>query len=233
MRKLSVLTLVILCLAVLALGSGPFQTAQAIHSATPAASSTPKLVPPSTPVPRQTQETNRLASPEIVGGTVVNPPGLYPWQVYILTSNTGKFCGGSIIADYWILTAAHCVLGKSADEVVVIAGVHNLATPEPDYQRLHVAQIIVHTGYVDVDPFPNDIGLLKLASPVPIRTSPGLPISTISLVQNEQLISVGTTVTITGWGNLRFYETSDPSYYPSSSLSERRLLIQLDGTLAV
>ena len=48
----------------------------------------------------------------IVGGqeTEVNE---YPWQVGIssATSSTNFFCGGSIVSDKWVLTAAHCIDG--------------------------------------------------------------------------------------------------------------------------
>ena len=35
--------------------------------------------------------------------------GTWPWQVYLNNSQVGFMCGGSIIADKWILTAAHCL----------------------------------------------------------------------------------------------------------------------------
>lgn len=49
------------------------------------------------------------SSPHIVGG-VDAPIGKYPHQVSLRSYNS-HFCGGSIIDEYNVLTAAHCILG--------------------------------------------------------------------------------------------------------------------------
>lgn len=47
----------------------------------------------------------------IIGGTVTKV-NEYPWQVAIVKANkTQPFCGGALIDDEWIMTAAHCTQG--------------------------------------------------------------------------------------------------------------------------
>ncbi|XP_068231252.1 transmembrane protease serine 9-like [Palaemon carinicauda] len=101
----------------------------------------------------------------IVGGqtTTVHE---YPWQVG-LTSASRPYCGGSIISNQWILTAAHCVEGDSASSVKVLIGEHNWGTTTETSvtEKRDVSQIIVHPQYSSKT-FDNDMALLKLSSPI-------------------------------------------------------------------
>ena len=46
----------------------------------------------------------------IVGGEEVDPAFKYPWQADIFYRNSGHFCGGSLINETWVLTAARTVV---------------------------------------------------------------------------------------------------------------------------
>jgi secreted trypsin-like serine protease len=56
-------------------------------------------------VPGKTNAVN----PMIIGGSPTKR-GKFPWQV-ALYDNTWFFCGGSLISNQWVLTAAHCAVG--------------------------------------------------------------------------------------------------------------------------
>ena len=65
----------------------------------------------------------RINSDFISGGEPVADDGAWPWQVRLFDSHDPQsgFCGGSLISNQWVLTAAHCVVefGKTTQKVVV------------------------------------------------------------------------------------------------------------------
>lgn len=148
------------------------------------------------------EHTSRAASEDftrIVGGTQARR-GAWPWQVAVLLLRRGdnaaeqQWCGGTVIAPRWVLTAAHCVDGASPRDFEVLVGTHDL---ERGGRRISLRAIRLHEGYVNA-PDGNDIALLKLARPV--RVSP------VGLADGErisELTTPGSMVTVTGWGRLR------------------------------
>jgi len=54
----------------------------------------------------------------IVGGTEA-PKGAWPWQALITTSRGFGFCGGTLVKEQFVVTAAHCTAGKSASSIRV------------------------------------------------------------------------------------------------------------------
>ncbi|CAL4060273.1 unnamed protein product [Meganyctiphanes norvegica] len=105
----------------------------------------------------------------IVGGTTAQV-NEWPWQAALMYGGNSQFCGGSLIADRYVLTAAHCTEGLRAGEVSVRLGDHRLSTTSESNQLTRtVSQIINHPNY-QAGAEINDIALLKLSSPVSFRT---------------------------------------------------------------
>lgn len=64
----------------------------------------------------------------IVGGNSATK-GEFPWLAslqYRTAYSFIHFCGGAIINEYWIITAAHCLNGVNENGISVVAGEHNL-----------------------------------------------------------------------------------------------------------
>uniref|UniRef100_A0A3B4FLK2 Acrosin n=1 Tax=Pundamilia nyererei TaxID=303518 RepID=A0A3B4FLK2_9CICH len=104
----------------------------------------------------------------IIGGQDA-PPGSWPWQAAL--SIFGSFsCGGSLITDQWVLTAAHCISfnnnnNNGLDLYSVHLGRHSQSGLNPNEVTQTLENIVCHPKYNPLT-IENDICLLKLSAPV-------------------------------------------------------------------
>lgn len=60
----------------------------------------------------------RPSGSRIVGGSVASVNS-WPWQAMLIDTDGKQFCGGSLVDRHWVVTAAHCMRGKSSSYVKI------------------------------------------------------------------------------------------------------------------
>jgi len=131
---------------------------------------------------------------KIVGG-VDTEANEYPWQVGLIQSqfSSKPFCGGTLISDREILTAAHC--GTSIGWVLL--GEHDLTRADGEV-RARVCSTTLHPQYSE-NPTPNnDLSILRLCDPVTFNRNIApacLPSSSSNNYDNVAAV-------VSGWGTL-------------------------------
>uniref|UniRef100_A0A672QHK1 Coagulation factor IX n=1 Tax=Sinocyclocheilus grahami TaxID=75366 RepID=A0A672QHK1_SINGR len=150
-----------------------------------------------------TQPTIANNEHRIVGGNEATP-GEIPWQVvFIEKVNKIAFCGGSLLSEEWVITAAHCVEGKVGSFFIRV-GEHDVSKNEGRESDHGIVEYHIHPRYNSRRSLYNhDIALLKLKGPVKFSDY-ALPICLGSKDFIENLLRSAENSLVSGWGRLRY-----------------------------
>jgi len=129
--------------------------------------------------------------------------GSIPWQVGLVNRRSWTpWCGGTLISDSYVLTAAHCMKNKKARSFEVILGDRDTSTrTETAEIRRTVENIIIHPKFGSRSTFDYDFALLKVWPPVNFETHSNIrPACLPEEGQENSLAYGGRTGTVSGWG---------------------------------
>ncbi|XP_006873843.1 PREDICTED: transmembrane protease serine 11D [Chrysochloris asiatica] len=135
-----------------------------------------------------------LSDERIIGGSKAEE-GDWPWQVSLQLSKV-HHCGGILISNTWILTAAHCFRRYSDPNLWTVT--FGISTTFPKL-RVRVRTILVHSNYKP-ETHENDIALVQLSTGVTFTKN----IHRVCLPAPTQNILPGSTAYVTGWGSRKY-----------------------------
>jgi len=150
-----------------------------------------------------------LTPSRIVGGEKAVD---YSWPMMVSLNwptEHSHWCGGTILSNSYILTAAHCLQGYVSNPpryLTISAGMTDLL--DSRQIRRTVNHIHIHPNYMGAeDDFRNDIALVHINEPLPIKDNFFLTKTCIHPLNppilNDQYIKNGTRLTTIGWGALK------------------------------
>src|SRR5215207_4109801 len=130
---------------------------------------------------------------QVVGGERA-AKGEFPWVVRLSMG-----CGGALITNRVVLTAAHCV-GRTGANTSITATIGVADLQDSSAIKVRSTYVYRAPGFVDVEQG-KDWALIKLASTV---NAPTLPIATNSSLNNGTFTVMGWGSTIEGGGQSRY-----------------------------
>lgn len=140
----------------------------------------------------------RVHSVERIVGGVNVPNDERPWMTSIQYDN-GHFCGGSLISDHWVLTAAHCVediTGSNINQLTVRADFTDLSKNAG--KEAKIKSVHIHKNYTQSNGNAADLALLELSSG--INGIQYLKLASQQIMQTSG--QPGDMASVSGWGTL-------------------------------
>lgn len=131
-------------------------------------------------------------SSRIIGGDQ-STPNTYSWMVSLQSKDGQHFCGASLIADKYVLTAAHCLEGESPTNLQAVISDYDVSKADDSEEKIAIKKLVSHDDYGDH--MDSDIAILELE-----EASTKSPVKLAS-PEEFAALTTGSSLKVMGWGN--------------------------------
>lgn len=127
----------------------------------------------------------------------------WPWIAALMavskrTNKLEHFCGATLISNVYVVTAAHCLVGKRAGDLKVRLAEYDFNDANnKDRRDFTVNRIIRHEKY-NASNYNSDIALIKLSQEVEFTNK----LQPVCIPERQDF--VGKNATVVGWGSVQF-----------------------------
>ncbi|XP_077463065.1 coagulation factor X [Stigmatopora argus] len=149
-----------------------------------------------------THSASKPIKPRIVGGDLERLGGS-PWQVLIHRADGFGFCGGTLVADRWVVSAAHC-FQQTAHYVTI--GDYDKRRHDSGEQKIAVKQVLLHPHFHEFT-MDSDLALLYLDRTV-VRGPTAIPACLPDPHLSKYLLRENNRGLVTGWGATQYLRRS-------------------------
>ncbi|XP_022223549.1 chymotrypsin-2 [Drosophila obscura] len=150
----------------------------------------------------------------------------YPFVISLRGPSGSHSCGGSIVSQQFVVTAAHCTAGRTSNQLSVQYGVTNINSTGPNV--VGVKKIIQHELYSPANNYANDISLIMVQEPfvfdgvtVAAVKLPGLAFATPQTDSGGDGVLIGWGLNATGGVIQTTLQEVDLKIYSDKECSDR------------
>ncbi|XP_038222178.1 collagenase-like [Zerene cesonia] len=153
------------------------------------------------------QQHERMA--RIIGGAKVPATTSYPYQAGIvatLTTGWTSICGGALVSNTRVLTAAHCWWDgvSQAKSFTIVLGSLTIFSGGT---RIATSDVVVHPSW-NLNDYTHDVAVVRMSRVEYNNNIQAIPLPTAADVNNN---FAGVTATVTGYGKTSDAQTSFPT----------------------
>ncbi|XP_055692168.1 trypsin alpha-3-like [Lutzomyia longipalpis] len=129
----------------------------------------------------------------IIGGSTASP-GQFPYIASIRSAANAHFCGGILANNRWIVSAAHCTVGRTLANTISVLGAHSRTSGGTTFTS---ARIVNHPQY-NANTIANDVCVIQTTNPITFTNL----IQPIAL--GSAHVGGGVAAVVSGWGVTSF-----------------------------